>query len=225
MTPPVPLVPDAQLSRYLLGTLRDPDLERIEALVFADPDLFDRLRAVESDLIDAYVLGTMGPADRRRLEQRLLQSAEGQQKLAFARALLDHSAAPPARAGWQPVAAVLAAAVILLAAALWSPGLPDEAVVLHPDEVRSASTVRVVEVPKRDLTVALYLDPAEPGGAFEIELFRGDAPVWRTTGQRDQADAPELTLPAEALERPGAYRLELRHGDRTLRYRFTVAAP
>jgi hypothetical protein len=49
---------DEQLVRYLLGLLPDEEAERLDELSIADDELAWRLRAVEDDLVDAYVTGS-----------------------------------------------------------------------------------------------------------------------------------------------------------------------
>src|SRR6476660_898995 len=56
--------PDAQLRRYVLGTLTEPECDAIEREYFAQEDALDRVTAAEDDLIEHY-LST--PCHRRRV--------------------------------------------------------------------------------------------------------------------------------------------------------------
>jgi hypothetical protein len=82
---------DERLVRYLRGELSPSEQAELEAAYFADDSSFERLEAVEDELVDAYVRRELSDGRRRGLESRLLASPEGRQKLQFARALLRHA--------------------------------------------------------------------------------------------------------------------------------------
>jgi hypothetical protein len=124
------------LRSYLLGELRDPDQERIEARMFADDGYFGRLLTAEEELIRDYVRRRLPGSVRRRFERRLAASPDWPIRVAEARALNEvlgdqsRGEDPKAR-GWMPSAsafrpgavlpglAVAAAIVAVLAGGTW----------------------------------------------------------------------------------------------------------
>ena len=121
---------DERLIRYLVGLLDDEASERLDELSIADDQFASRLRAVEDDLVDAYVRGELSAEIRDRFESRYLSAAAGQNKVRFAEALLAHqtrdspfaaltASGVEARASrWVPLWAMAAAAAVLLLAAV-----------------------------------------------------------------------------------------------------------
>lgn len=126
---------DPTLVRYLLGELPEEEQSALERSYFADEDVFERLVALDSDLMDEYVHGEMDPETRRKFELRL-RSAPGRERVAFARSLQDAFAAvkpgspdkpgPMARASGHPIRRSrsflpmpIAAALLLVASAAW----------------------------------------------------------------------------------------------------------
>jgi len=78
---------DAVLIRYLLGDLTESEQVEIEERAFRDQQYLLEIEAVECDLIDDYVRGTLSESQRRQFEDRFLASAERRRKLKFAKAL------------------------------------------------------------------------------------------------------------------------------------------
>jgi hypothetical protein len=129
---------DTQLRRYLLGELADKLAETLEWDYFAREDLFDRMRAAESDLVDDYVAGRLSRPERDRFERHYLATPVHRQRLVVASELraASQAAAPvpepnESYAWWtavidslrgsrQPLTAALAVALLLLVGAgLW----------------------------------------------------------------------------------------------------------
>jgi hypothetical protein len=105
---------DETIRRYLLGLGSEDEAEALEALYFEDPEALAQVRAVESELLDAYARGTLDPALRAPVEQRYGETPALATRLAVARALPRALAAggrPRARGRRSPVA--LAAAALL----------------------------------------------------------------------------------------------------------------
>jgi hypothetical protein len=109
--------------RYLLGDLPEEQAKALEQEYFADDELFERLGAGETDLLDEYVRGELTPAESEAFEQRLSVSASLRGRLEAARTLArgfdrtEVSVAPPVRRWLLPLAA--AAAALLAAVGLW----------------------------------------------------------------------------------------------------------
>lgn len=88
---------DHQLVRYLLGQLSDEDAERVDQLSIVDDEVAWRVRAVEDDLVDAYVRGTLAGDTLQRFESFYLSSPFRREKVRFAetfRRHIDAAAAP-----------------------------------------------------------------------------------------------------------------------------------
>ena len=79
---------DKLAKRYLLGELSEQERAGVEEEYFADDEAFERLSAVEDDLIDAYTLGQLSVTERRHFEQSLLLSSVQRERVRFARTLL-----------------------------------------------------------------------------------------------------------------------------------------
>jgi hypothetical protein len=75
---------DGELVRYLLGLLPEHETERIEELRIVDDEVAWRLRAVEDDLVDRYIRGTLSGEILERFESYYLASARRREKVRFA---------------------------------------------------------------------------------------------------------------------------------------------
>jgi anti-sigma factor RsiW len=60
---------------YLLGRLPEAESQDLEERYFRDSELFERLTALETDLLDEYVRGDLPAEDREAFERRLEQSS------------------------------------------------------------------------------------------------------------------------------------------------------
>lgn len=95
--PVLPEIPnDDVMIRYLLGELSEQERTRIEENYFLDPGVFEHLCAVEDELIDAYVRGELGGAQREHFEQLFLASPQRRTRVEFARSLLERLSRQPA---------------------------------------------------------------------------------------------------------------------------------
>jgi hypothetical protein len=79
--------PDESVRAYLLGLLPEEKVEAVEDAYFADPQEFDRVRAVEDDLLDDYAAGRLDPTEKAAFESRYLTSGPLRQRVVAARAL------------------------------------------------------------------------------------------------------------------------------------------
>jgi hypothetical protein len=77
------------LVRYLLGELSPPERERLEEEYFIHEDTWEALAATENDLIDSYAKGQLPDKERRQFEEYFLRSPRRQQRVEFARNLMD----------------------------------------------------------------------------------------------------------------------------------------
>lgn len=103
------------IKRYLLGELPLADQRRLEEQFFSDAEAFERLAAVEDDLIDDYVCGDLSQKQREGFERHFLVSPERRERLALAKTLVATvseeeqpepvAATEPAVPWWEPIVA------------------------------------------------------------------------------------------------------------------------
>jgi hypothetical protein len=78
---------DRRLSRYLIGSLADEEMERLDELSVVDDEFASRLSAAENDLVDAYVRGQLSGETLTRFESHYLSSPARREKVRFAETL------------------------------------------------------------------------------------------------------------------------------------------
>src|SRR5215467_11468051 len=81
-------VEDQTAIRYLLGAATEEQTDLLDHLSVADEDFAHRLRALEDDLVDAYVRGELSGETLQRFRAFYLSSAMRREKVRFAEALL-----------------------------------------------------------------------------------------------------------------------------------------
>jgi hypothetical protein len=139
---------------YLLGRLSDEDAQALEERYFRDPDLFERLTALETDLLDEYARGELAGQDRSDFERRLeispLLRSRLESAVTIQRDLASASAAAapppvaerPERLGLAWLAGLAAAAAVALAVV---------GVSLHRENERLETGIREAELVERRL--------------------------------------------------------------------------
>lgn len=80
------------LIEYILGGLSEVERERIEEQYFVNNEIWEKLRAVEDDLIDCYVRGELPPQQREQFEKYFLASPNKRRRVEFARTLMNPAA-------------------------------------------------------------------------------------------------------------------------------------
>src|SRR5512143_2454891 len=110
-----PSFDDRTLTQYLLGSLPDEDTERIDELSVTDDDVAWRLRAVENDLVDAYVRGELSAETLAKFKSSYLANPERRKRVEIADALRALER-PPAFA-WRGLAWAAALLVAIAAGA------------------------------------------------------------------------------------------------------------
>jgi hypothetical protein len=80
---------EEMLRAYLLGALPAERQEEIDEQLVADGEVHTELLATADDLIHAYLVGGLSPADRERFESHFLASPRRQERLRFVRSLLS----------------------------------------------------------------------------------------------------------------------------------------
>ncbi|PYX94849.1 MAG: hypothetical protein DMG67_00510 [Acidobacteria bacterium] len=75
---------------YLLGEMSSGERAELEERYFADDDLFNELVCLENEIIDFYVQGKVSKNEQRQFERFFLVAPERQEKVRFAKSLLNH---------------------------------------------------------------------------------------------------------------------------------------
>jgi hypothetical protein len=72
----MPIVKNEIIKQYLLNTLSEADREQFEMQYFEDDDLFQRLQAVEEELITDFVYDRLTTSERRLFEEHYSATPE-----------------------------------------------------------------------------------------------------------------------------------------------------
>jgi hypothetical protein len=84
-----PFGSDQTIIRYLLNELSAEDQARFEEAYFSDGSLFERVQAMEEELIVDYAKGYLSGHDRRRFERHYLASDQRRVRIEAARELVE----------------------------------------------------------------------------------------------------------------------------------------
>ena len=241
---------DRRLREYILGMSSEEDTERLDEASIADDAVAARLRAVEDDLVDAYVRGRLNGQTLDRFQRWYLLSPRRRDKVAFARSFalaVEYAAAtepaaarPRLRGVWQltAVAALLVAVCAGLVLQMARTNRPTSdmqpaiALVLTP-QTRSVGPVPALRLPPgaTRVTFELRLD-GSPSSRYQIGL-RDPAVnrvVWRSGWTPAVNAALTISLPATVF-RPQHYSLDLftrddaADDDVAASYAFEIASP
>jgi hypothetical protein len=125
---------DETIRSYLLGQLPESETERLDELSITDDECAERIRAVEHDLVDAFVRGELEDVVLEQVRATYLTTPRRRESIRFARALqsldegVDSGDAPAAgrrmstpgraRRRW-PLWLAMAAGVALATTSLW----------------------------------------------------------------------------------------------------------
>jgi len=88
---PAPL----EIERYLLGRLTGREQAEVEARLFEEENVLEAVLDAEDELIDRYLGGGLGAADRHAFERHFAASPLRRQRIALARALSRSAEATP----------------------------------------------------------------------------------------------------------------------------------
>jgi hypothetical protein len=113
----------ARFERYLLGTLDEQERASVREAVIRDPDAYAELREMELDLLDAAADGTIEPARKSVVEERLAADTRNHASTLVALALAEHQKreqrkSQQRRPAWRWSVALPAAAGLLMATGL-----------------------------------------------------------------------------------------------------------
>jgi hypothetical protein len=192
--------PDEILVRYLLGELPAAEADTLDERSIVDPDFFERLEAIENDLVDDYVRREL-PADlAARFTRGYLTTAERAGKVGFASALAQRQnrtatviPMKPRARNAVPWLLPLAATIAVIGLGLWFlPGtrnLPADA----PATQQAAADAQPAPAP--DATQPTPAPPVDaPPATVKETLFAFTLAAPR----RGVDDPPSITIPAEA---------------------------
>jgi anti-sigma factor RsiW len=211
--------PDSELTaRFLLGELDDRERDAFETRLIADESLHALARAIEEELIEAYLDGEL-PEGRRASLERSLHDPVRAERVVLLRALAAAIAARPAhrteprRLGMRrlvPALAFAAAAAALLL--IWLLGGRDQptggtiATLALPAPTRAAAAIviRRATLPER-VRLEPELGPLPAGARLQMVLRRRGATV---AGSVVEALQPAFEVVSRDLV-PGAYVLEV----------------
>jgi len=101
---------DEMMTRYLFGELPETDQARLEKRYFTDPQTFNQLAQLETELIDDYARGRLSSQMRARFERAYLGNPNRRTRLKFGEALtarLDQTTASAVAEQESPRAAPL----------------------------------------------------------------------------------------------------------------------
>jgi hypothetical protein len=150
---------DETLSRYLLGSLPDDAAEQLDELSVIDGDVAARLRAIEHDLVDAFVNGELSGEVLDRFQSHYLASPANRSRVTFAESLRQYQRKAerlPAQSfgswSWASRWGLAAAAAIALVASsyLWT-----ENVRLRGDVSRASQAAAQLQERERQLQAQL----------------------------------------------------------------------
>lgn len=89
--------------RYLLDELPPDERADIDEALIVDQEASDAFQEARYDLIDAYAAGALSPEERKRVEQAVFSTRDGQEALSMALAMQRGKTAPEKmRTAWLP---------------------------------------------------------------------------------------------------------------------------
>jgi hypothetical protein len=118
-------IDDAAIRRYLLGLMPEAEADGLEEEFLSTPEVWERVRGVENDLLDDYAAGHLPAPEQNAFERRYLASPRLRERVRAARALRLAAPAASAKAtsvarsraarpGWLALAATLLLAAVLI---------------------------------------------------------------------------------------------------------------
>lgn len=169
--------------RYLLGEASEQESEAIEQEYLGREEAVDRIAAAEDDLIEEYLAGALGLAERERFERVYMAAPHRRVRVETIRRLMEHareSAAAPVTArvlSWRrvrshgPWLALAASALVVASIALWmfrpSGSRQPEIAERLPPPATAPSGAATSPAPRAPSTFALTLSPVAVRSAGE----------------------------------------------------------
>jgi hypothetical protein len=85
-------VTDAELRRFLLGSVDESERQRIEGLFLSDAEFNQRVLIAEDDLIEDYLENSLAPMDSDKFLKQYGHAPEQQRRLRISRSIRDYAA-------------------------------------------------------------------------------------------------------------------------------------
>jgi hypothetical protein len=169
-----PGLDDADIRRYLLGLLSEPETQDLEEAYLRDPEVLERVCDVENDLLDDYAGGRLVGVDKQAFEGRYLTTPFLRERVVAARALRlatakasPRPAAPapvdPRRTRWGGLL-TLAAGIVMAVLVFWlRPARPSRVTVASPSASPTAAFPETpMPSPAETASPSASPRPAEP---------------------------------------------------------------
>ncbi|MEQ8277006.1 MAG: hypothetical protein RMA76_27595 [Deltaproteobacteria bacterium] len=198
-----------QLRAYVLGRLSPEDHDAVEEAAFLADDTQDAVRALRSQLVQAYRDGTL-PADERAIVAKKIEDERAwADELGFAEALEGRADARPReapRAKWQWLGVLgLAAAAAVVALVV----LPKEPTMVNlaPNTYRADAAPKVIDG-GGPVRFVVTFESTVRATSFVATLRAGDRAVWTASVKRPEK-APLIVEVDAGVLQPGLLELEL----------------
>jgi hypothetical protein len=229
MNSPLPFE-EGRMVDYLLGRLPEEERQQIAEQLLANDEHYWAILATEEALIDRYAAGELDDGEARLVEARLLNNAQGREKLRTARAFefRRHQAESRSRRRWLAVAAILVAASGLGVGVFslgWRPAITSQtprttpviaSFVLSLNMYRGEAAAPAIHLPEGAgmIDFAAPLVAADRAAVYEVRLRTPDRGEW-TLPARESTDADRLLLHFQvdrAALTAGRYEVEIAAG-------------
>lgn len=215
--------PDDVLVRYLLGELPSVEADTLDERSVVDPDFFDRLEAVENDLVDGYVRQEL-PADLRdRFTRGYLATGTRTDKVRFASALATRQkrtatvvSLKPRAANAVPWLLPIAATIAVVGLGLWFLPQDQELPNSPPATQQATRDPQPATAPDSTAPAAPPVDAPPPTTQEMLFAFTLSAP------RRGADDLATIRIPAAATSITLRTELEI---DDFPRYRAVLKDP
>jgi len=219
---------DEMLRGYLLGELTEEEADAVEGRLLMEDELFELSEAIESDLLAEYAQGSLAPAERELVRQRLAASPQGRERLMLARSLNVLAArekaavlpfVPRTAPSRQPALRWAALAAGLLAAAGLAWFTWEQSHIVHQENRPApviAETPRAHEVPappRAPVAPSVAPAPQPVKAVFQLALtsLRGSESVEKLRVPT-RAGTVELQISVEGMEDLQSFHLTVRNG-------------
>ncbi|PYQ63956.1 MAG: hypothetical protein DMF53_08810 [Acidobacteria bacterium] len=219
---------DEMLRGYLLGELTEEEADAVEGRLLMEDELFELSEAIESDLLAEYAQGSLAPAERELVRQRLAASPQGRERLMLARSLNVLAArekaavlpfVPRTAPSRQPALRWAALAAGLLAAAGLAWFTREQSHIVHQENRPApviAETPRAHEVPappRAPVAPSVAPAPQPVKAVFQLALtsLRGSESVEKLRVPT-RAGTVELQISVEGMEDLQSFHLTVRNG-------------
>src|SRR5436305_481078 len=219
---------DEMLRGYLLGELTEEEADAVEGRLLMEDELFELSEAIESDLLAEYAQGSLAPAERELVRQRLAASPQGRERLMLARSLNVLAArekaavlpfVPRTAPSRQPALRWAALAAGLLAAAGLAWFTREQSHIVHQENRPApviAETPRAHEVPappRAPVAPSVAPAPQPVKAVFQLALtsLRGSESVEKLRVPT-RAGTVELQISVDGMEDLQSFHLTVRNG-------------